>query len=150
MHNEKRTDWKKEAGIQCFVGGIYGGTNTLVGHPFDTIKTKMQAQTEHMSASGGNHGVIQTVKNVYKVEGPLGFYRGWVPPFFGSVIFRSLQFTVYDMVHTNSGRSDTLKKHIPLTGGLEWRVFIAGFAAGSVRSCIECPFEYAKVKRQTG
>jgi len=41
MHNEKRTDWKKEAAIQCFTGMIFGGTNTVVGHPFDTIKTKM-------------------------------------------------------------------------------------------------------------
>jgi len=41
MHNEKRADWKREAAIQCFTGGIFGGTNTLVGHPFDTVKTKM-------------------------------------------------------------------------------------------------------------
>ena len=90
MHNEKRTDWKKEAAIQCFTGMIFGGTNTVVGHPFDTIKTKMQAQTEHMSSASGNHGVVATMKNVYHGEGLKGFYRGWMPPFFGSVIFRSL------------------------------------------------------------
>ena len=30
--------------ISTAVGGLYGATNTLVGHPFDTIKTKMQAE----------------------------------------------------------------------------------------------------------
>ena len=34
--------------------------------------------------------------------------------------------------------------------GLEWRTLFAGIAGGSARSFIECPFEYAKVKRQTG
>lgn len=34
--------------------------------------------------------------------------------------------------------------------GLEWRTLVAGVAGGSARCFIECPFEYAKVKRQTG
>jgi len=33
--------------------------------------------------------MINTIKKVYAKEGPIGFYRGCVPPFFGSVIFRS-------------------------------------------------------------
>ena len=49
MHNEKRTSKSKEVAIQCFTGMMYGGTNTLVGHPFDTVKTKMQAQANMMS-----------------------------------------------------------------------------------------------------
>ena len=43
-----------------------------------------------------------------------------------------------------------MRKTIAGTGGLEWRVLCAGFMGGSMRSIIECPFEYAKVKRQTG
>jgi len=34
--------------------------------------------------------------------------------------------------------------------GLKPCVVAAGIFGGTVRSCIECPFEYAKVKRQTG
>lgn len=68
-------------------GFLYGGTNTLVGHPFDTVKTKMQTQSEHM---GLKVGVIDTVRNVYRNEGAVGFYRGWLPPFLGSVVYRSV------------------------------------------------------------
>jgi len=100
-----------------------------------------------MSSAKGNHGVMATIKNVYNVEGFVGFYRGWMPPFIGSVIFRSMQFTVYDIVHTRSGKIDGMKEKIPFSGGIEWRILLAGFTAGSVRSLIECPFEYAKVKR---
>jgi hypothetical protein len=32
---------------------------------------------------------VPTIKKVYNAEGFLGFYRGWVPPFLGSIIFRS-------------------------------------------------------------
>ena len=46
--------------------------------------------------------------------------------------------------------NETLCKDIPMTGGLEYRTVLAGIVGGSARSFIECPFEYAKVKRQTG
>ena len=42
--------------------------------------------------------------------------------------------------------NDTLKSHIPFSGGVAWRVLLGGVAAGTVRSVLECPFEYAKVK----
>ena len=47
-HGEKRAEWYKEGLLSLFTGCIFGGTNTAVGHPFDTIKTKMQAQSQHM------------------------------------------------------------------------------------------------------
>jgi hypothetical protein len=42
--------------------------------------------------------------------------------------------------------NNTLTKKIPLTGGIEWRVLLAGIIAGSTRAVFESPFEYAKVK----
>ncbi len=39
---------------------------------------------------------------------------------------------------------------IPGCLGVEWRTLFAGITAGSARTFIECPFEYAKVKGQTG
>jgi len=51
------------------------------------------------------------------------------------------------MIHTKSGEFNGFQNKIPLSGGIEWRVLFAGFMAGSSRSIIECPFEYAKVKR---
>ena len=42
-HNQKRTTWEKETAYTLFTGFLYGATNVLVGHPTDTIKTKMQA-----------------------------------------------------------------------------------------------------------
>lgn len=42
-HNQKRTTWQKETAYTLCTGFLYGATNVIVGHPTDTIKTKMQA-----------------------------------------------------------------------------------------------------------
>lgn len=36
-----RADWASEAVMGMFAGMVYGATNVIVGHPFDTIKTKV-------------------------------------------------------------------------------------------------------------
>lgn len=41
-HNQKRSTWYKEGAISAATGLLYGATNTLVGHPFDTVKTKVR------------------------------------------------------------------------------------------------------------
>ena len=40
-HSEIRVDCKSEAVMGLLAGFAYGGTNILVGQPFDTVKTKM-------------------------------------------------------------------------------------------------------------
>ncbi len=42
-HGERRTVWGKEDILSAFTRCLFGATNTLVGHPLDTIKTKIQA-----------------------------------------------------------------------------------------------------------
>lgn len=41
-HSHKRAEWHKEGLYSLITGFLFGATNTIVGHPFDTIKTKMQ------------------------------------------------------------------------------------------------------------
>lgn len=43
--------------------------------------------------------------------------------------------------------NEKMKQPLPGTGGLEKRVLFAALTASSMRAFIECPFEYAKVKR---
>ena len=87
-HNEARTDWYKEAIMSMLSGFLYGATNTITGHPLDTVKTKIQAQGGFMDQKNKSK-VLSAMQTIWKTEGWLGFYKGWVPPFFGSVIFRS-------------------------------------------------------------
>lgn len=47
-HDHKRSSWHKEGLISLVCGFMFGATNALVGHPFDTIKTKMQAEHDYI------------------------------------------------------------------------------------------------------
>ena len=102
-------------------GVLYGTTNVLVGHPFDTIKTKMQVQSGMMAVDSKSKGpsYIETIKKVYKTENGLrGFYKGWFPPLCGSIIFRSLQFAVYETFYTFAEKYPQTHEHIPMSGGI--------------------------------
>ena len=52
------------------VGVLYGLTNVVVGHPFDTLKTKMQGQVGFESS-----GMVQTFWKTLKAQGVRGLYR---------------------------------------------------------------------------
>jgi solute carrier family 25 carnitine/acylcarnitine transporter 20/29 len=146
-HGEKRTVWWKEGLLAVFTGGIFGATNTIVGHPFDTIKTKMQAQSQHM---GARVGYITTIRNIQANEGLTVLYRGALAAGIGSIVYRATGFSVYELFYTKWENNEKLRQPIPFSGGIEWRTFAAGWMSGSFRAFLECPFEYAKVRRQTG
>ena len=58
-----------------------------MGHPFDTVKTKMQAQ-----AGFESQGMLKTFSQTVRKQGVRGLYRGALPPLLGSGMFRSTQF----------------------------------------------------------
>jgi len=144
-HNEKRSNWWKEGLAALITGTLYGFTNAIVGHPLDTIKTKMQVVSEYHGLSMKN-----TAKKIFRLEGIFGFFRGVVPPMMGSSIFRATQFSVFEAVYTLLDNHHFFSKKLSGTFGLEYRVVFAGILAGTARSIIECPFEYSKVQGQTG
>jgi len=90
---------------------------------------------------------LDAISSVYKSEGPRAFYRGALAAGTGSVFTRATGFSVFELFYTKWASHERLSKKIPCSGGIEWRTFLAGWMSGSVRSIIECPFEYAKVKR---
>lgn len=146
-HGEKRTVWWKEAMLSCITGGLFGATNTLVGHPFDTVKTKMQAQSQHMSTKVG---YVQVISSMVKNEGLGSFYKGALAAGTGSIVYRATGFSVFELFYTKWENDQSMRRHIPFCGGLELRTAVAGWLSGSFRAVLECPFEYIKVRRQTG
>lgn len=96
------------------MGGIvYGLTSPIVGHPLDTVKTKMIADKAYHNAT-----FRETVLGTYRLEGLRGFYRGFVPPLVGSMIYRGAGL-VPTVGHIRRARNFPLLRDIPLTGGLK-------------------------------
>jgi len=136
-----------------FVAGVFSGIAKLtVGHPFDTIKVRLQT-SEKTRFKGPLDCVLQTLRK----EGPAGVYKGATPPLVGwmamdSVMLGSL--TVYrrllhDHVFSNPrfrphvAASDLAKEKLPAFGH-----GIAGILAGATVSFIAAPVEHVKARLQ--
>ncbi|KAJ9452665.1 putative mitochondrial carrier C4G9.20c [Diplonema papillatum] len=130
--------------ISFAAGAAYGFTSVLVGQPLDTIKTTMQAVPEKSKL-----GAVRTAADIVRARGPIGLYRGGIPPFVGGSVFRSCQFGAY------STAMNLLQTHLPqyrsfTVGGLEidCHVILAGMAGGLGRALAEGPADYIKTRQQ--
>lgn len=148
FNTEKRAKWYVEGCITLGPGLLYGATNAFVGHPMDTVKSKMQAQAGFIK--GTDSSMLGVCRRVWRAEGVRGFYRGVSYPLFGSCVYRSLQFAVFEAVYTREKELGWDQALVPGAYGLAWATVAAAMCGASARAIAESPIEYAKVKRQTG
>lgn len=133
--------------VSTATGAVFGASNTIVGHPFDTVKTKLQAQ----SGFGGSMSTVEACAAIWRADGALGFYRGCLPPMWGSAVYRSAQFAVFETLHARLAEVPALRQRLlPAVSDTEARTPLAGMAGATARTLLEQPIEYAKVKGQTG
>ena len=79
----------------AMAGSTAAVVSVLANTPVDVIKTRMQSIDAARYRS-----FLHCGQTILLEQGPLGFYRGCVPPFFGSVIYRSVQFAVFEAFYT--------------------------------------------------
>ncbi|OMH84190.1 Mitochondrial basic amino acids transporter [Zancudomyces culisetae] len=138
-----RQDQQKKilpSGIVEFASGTMGGwAQVVVGHPFDTLKVRMQTQTVPTMYKNSLDCLKSTVKN----EGVLGLFKGVGSPLIGigfcnAVVFSANGFFLQQFKSfRNSNELGLADKAI--SGGL----------AGGVMAFTTCPVELVKVKLQT-
>ncbi|KAF2834099.1 mitochondrial carrier [Patellaria atrata CBS 101060] len=138
---EMAEDKKKSvSNYKGFVAGVFSGIAKLsVGHPFDTVKVRLQtSQESHFK--GPLDCVLQTVRN----EGVRGLYKGATPPLVGWMFMDSLMLgslTVYRrLVRENFYPRE---QKLPSFGH-----GIAGIMAGWTVSFIAAPVEHVKARLQ--
>ncbi|PFX26366.1 mitochondrial basic amino acids transporter-like [Stylophora pistillata] len=110
-----------------FVAGCLGGwAGIVVGHPFDTVKVRLQTQVSKRYA-----GTINCFTQIVKHETVFGLYKGMLSPMAGVGLINAIIFGV-------QGNLSRL-----LEPGLSSQC-IAGGVAGAVQSIVCCPMELAK------
>ena len=87
-HTEPRSTPLREGAIAVVTGGVYGVVHTLSGHPLDNLKARLQLDTAYH-----NVGAIAAVRKMYANEGIHAFFRGCIPPLWGSAVYRSIMMS---------------------------------------------------------
>ncbi|PKS07674.1 hypothetical protein jhhlp_006281 [Lomentospora prolificans] len=150
---------KPRKNYKGFVAGVFSGIAKLsVGHPFDTVKVRLQT-TNSARFSGPLQCVLQTVRN----EGFFALYKGATPPLVGwmfmdsvmlgsltvyrrmlsDTLFRNYQPPVVAALSPSRGQSANASVNLPSYGhGL------AGIMAGCTVSFIAAPVEHIKARLQ--
>lgn len=140
-----------------FIAGAFSGiTKLCVGHPFDTIKVRLQT-SNNAQFNGPLQCLAQTVRN----EGVKGLYKGATPPLVGWMLMDSVMLgslTLYrqllkdhvfaapvskDARLSDASQSDTAGTRLPVIGH-----GVAGVLAGWTVSFIAAPVEHVKARLQ--
>ncbi|CAA6671999.1 unnamed protein product [Spirodela intermedia] len=124
-----------------YAAGFAAGIATVVtGHPFDTVKVKLQAHNTKGKKVYNN--AFQCTVRILSNEGVKGLYRGASSSFIGLAFESSLIFGIYSqMTHALQGKTE---RNLPQ---LEIIVPSAGFG-GAIISFILCPSELIKCRMQ--
>ncbi|KAH9797044.1 mitochondrial arginine transporter BAC1 [Citrus sinensis] len=83
------------SGYKEYVAGLIAGVATvIVGHPFDTVKVKLQKHNTEVHGIRYKNGLHCTAR-ILRTEGVRGLYRGATPSFLGMAFESSLLFGIY-------------------------------------------------------
>ncbi|SGZ56924.1 CIC11C00000001237 [Sungouiella intermedia] len=135
-NNEEKPPPPKYLG---FVAGMFSGvTKNAVGHPFDTVKVRLQ------TSEGRFKGPMDCVWQTFKAEGIKGFYKGFTPPLVGWVLMDSVMLGslhLYRRLLKENVYHD--EKKLPLSGHI-----MAGLGSGWTVSFVAAPIEQFKARLQ--
>ncbi|KAK6602869.1 mitochondrial substrate carrier family protein l [Botrytis cinerea] len=159
---EKVAEKKREAkNYRGFVAGVFSGVSKLtVGHPFDTIKVRLQTST-----SSQFNGPLQCLLLTIRNEGFTGLYKGATPPLVGwmfmdSIMLGSLTFyrkllhqTLFSPSRMAATPSSLARPDNSLTPSQIHKLptighALAGVMAGATVSFIAAPVEHLKARLQ--
>lgn len=122
--------------IGVFAGICSGLTKLLIGHPFDSIKVRMQVEGFH----GRFRGTFDCLNQTIRKEGFFALYKGAAPPAVGWIFMDSVQWfslRKFRLMLQDSNGSLSLSSHC-----------LAGLGSGLVVSFVASPIEILKAKLQ--
>ena len=108
-------------------GAVNALTGTILGYPFDTIKSKMQKNP--IKYTSAYNCFLHTIKT----RGIVGLYSGLPAPLTIMMIKRGFQYNLYEKFNKYNFNSY-------VTGGL----------SGAICSIVGCPMHYIKINMQIG
>jgi Mitochondrial carrier protein len=128
-------DLNNENGRQILINAIGGVTQatlvTIVGYPFDLVKSRMQVKSYSSS--------FQCVKRTVAKEGLIGLYRGSAMPWLSHLIKRPIQYPLAEYMKSKLSGSDSSFIHN----------YGIGAANGLIGPIFGTPLQVVKISLQT-
>lgn len=129
--------------VKELIAGTVGGTaQILVGHPFDTVKVKLQSMKPTPGKPPLYTGAIDVVRKVAAKEGIMGLFAGIQAPLPFVAVFNAALFAANGTMRQLIGQGrpgDQLT--LPEVG-------LSGVGAGIAVSFVACPTELVKCRLQ--
>jgi solute carrier family 25 carnitine/acylcarnitine transporter 20/29 len=138
------SDHHREMLASLGAGTMAGAAGVFVGHPFDTLKTRMQCNIQ-----------INKVAKDADMSSLRQLYRGVVPPLVTAGVLQSANFAMYEyfkdtalerMNTTSYSSSYRLSPDLP--PGFFTAVFIGGVISGAFSTVVTAPVSLIKVRQQ--
>ncbi|XP_058084844.1 mitochondrial carnitine/acylcarnitine carrier-like protein [Magnolia sinica] len=123
-------------------GTVGGAAQLICGHPFDTIKVKLQSQPAPLPGQLAKYsGAMDAVKQTIAAEGPGGLYKGMGAPLATVAAFNAVLFTV-------RGQMEAFLRSQPGAPLSVNQQVVCGAGAGVAVSFLACPTELIKCRLQ--
>ncbi|KAK3207127.1 hypothetical protein Dsin_021173 [Dipteronia sinensis] len=133
---------ESSSGYKEYVAGLIAGVATvIVGHPFDTVKVKLQKHNTEAHGITYKNGLHCTAR-ILKTEGVKGLYRGATPSFVGMGFESSLLFGIY------SQTKELLQGGVQSSRPQPLVIIPSAAFSGSIISFVLCPSELVKCRMQ--
>jgi len=128
-----------------FIAGELGGmAGSILCHPFDTTKTRVQMLAEHRQST------LSFMRSIAAKEGVGALYRGMMYPFFGFGVLFSISFGTNGLVRNHyirqNERDETRfeRLHLKPTELSMSQLMVGGVFAGAASSIFRTPIERVK------
>lgn len=120
--------------LKFTAGSLAGALGSIVGNPFDVLKTRMMA-TEGLETPGFG----STARAIYQGQGMGGFYRGIEANVMRAMVLNGTKMGVYDQIKGMIKKSDTIPAGIATD-------FSSAFCAGFFMAVTVSPFDMIRTK----
>ena len=150
---ENKRDWKQQVGrfMEHFaLTASASSVGVLLLYPLDLAKTRLMNERVRMGSSGRYKGLVDCLQQVFRFEGPYGFYRGLTPQLLGVAPEKMIKLQVNDLLRQalssldDSNNRPAQQRRItnfPLE-------VLAGAGAGASQLLFTNPMEISKIRMQ--
>lgn len=115
-------------------GSLAGALGSVVGNPFDVLKTRMMA-----AEKGAQIGLGEAASNLYKQQGIAGFYRGIDANVMRAMVLNGTKMACYDQIKLMIVKSGMVPAGIPTQ-------FMSAFGAGFFMATTVAPFDMVRTR----